>query len=136
VPNPGGPGSPATSFAAYYSAFAPLRARRDILLIDPRGTGRSGALSCPALAQVDPLNVRKDVVAVCAHDVGPRPSLYGSAAVADDIDAVRAALGRLPSRLASGRSSMPSRPTTRRASRRPSSASADRDGCSPPSPLR
>src|SRR3954468_17240450 len=93
VPNPGGPGTPATSFAAYYAAFAPLRARRDILLIDPRGTGRSRALSCPALAQVDPLTVRKDVVAVCAHDLGPRPGLYGSAPAADDIDAVRAALG-------------------------------------------
>src|SRR5919206_4209030 len=27
VPNPGGPGASATSFAAYYSAFAPLGAR-------------------------------------------------------------------------------------------------------------
>lgn len=94
VANPGGPGMAATSFAPYDSAFAPLRARRDILLIDPRGTGRSGALSCPGLAQLDPLTVRKAAIApACAPELGPRAGLYGTAAVADDIDAVRAALG-------------------------------------------
>src|SRR5919109_123565 len=93
VPNPGGPGSPATSFAPFYSAFASLRARRDVLLIDPRGTGRSGALSCPSLAQLNPLTARKDAIGVCAHDLGSRTGLYGSAAVAHDIEAVRATLG-------------------------------------------
>ena len=31
----------------YLKAFAPLRARRDLLLIDVRGTGQSGPLTLP-----------------------------------------------------------------------------------------
>src|SRR3954447_25586524 len=50
VPNPGGPGNATTSFAPYTAAFAPLLDRRDLLLVDARGTGRSEALSCPTLA--------------------------------------------------------------------------------------
>ncbi|MGZ6638411.1 MAG: hypothetical protein ACXVII_36815, partial [Solirubrobacteraceae bacterium] len=50
VPNPGGPGGSASGFAGVYlKAFAPLRARRDLLLIDVRGTGQSGPLTCPTL---------------------------------------------------------------------------------------
>jgi pimeloyl-ACP methyl ester carboxylesterase len=94
VPNPGGPGSPATTYAPFYSAFAPLRARHDVLLVDPRGTGSSGALACPGLAALDPLTARKDAIGpACAPALGSHAGLYGSAAVADDIDAVRAALG-------------------------------------------
>ena len=49
VPNPGGPGQSTTASAGLYlDALAPLRRRRDLLLIDPRGTGQSGALGCPA----------------------------------------------------------------------------------------
>ena len=93
VPNPGGPGNSTTAFAAYEPAFAPLRARRDLLLIDARGTGRSGALSCPSLAAHDPLSVDKTTLgALCAGDLGARAGLYGSAAIADDIEAVRATL--------------------------------------------
>src|SRR4051794_36676355 len=94
LPNPGGPGDSATAFATYLSAFAPLRARRDLLLIDARGTGKSGALSCPSLAALDPLSIDKTMLGtVCARDLGARAGLYGSAAVADDIEAVRATLG-------------------------------------------
>jgi pimeloyl-ACP methyl ester carboxylesterase len=94
LPNPGGPGNSTTAFAPYKSAFAPLRARRDVLLVDARGTGRSGALSCPGLARPDPLSIDKATIGtVCAADMGARAGLFGSAAVADDFDAVRAALG-------------------------------------------
>ncbi len=94
VPNPGGPGDSTTAFSLYEPAFAPLRARRDLLLIDARGTGGSGALSCPSLAARDPLSIDKPMLgALCARDLGARAGLYGSAAIADDIDAVRAALG-------------------------------------------
>src|SRR3954468_7751760 len=45
--NPGGPGEPAIAHAAEIAEqLAPLLATRDLLLIDPRGTGRSAALSC------------------------------------------------------------------------------------------
>jgi pimeloyl-ACP methyl ester carboxylesterase len=94
VPNPGGPGNSTTAFTIYQSAFAPLRGRRDLLLIDARGTGMSGALTCPSLAALDPLSIDKTTLGtVCARDLGARAGLYGSAAIADDIDAVRATLG-------------------------------------------
>ena len=95
VPNPGGPGMATIASAALYTrALAPLRRDRDLLLIDPRGTGQSGALSCPSLAAHDPLSLDfTSIGAICGADLGPRAGLYGSAAVADDIDAVRAALG-------------------------------------------
>jgi pimeloyl-ACP methyl ester carboxylesterase len=95
APNPGGPGDSTIANAGRYTtALAPLRTRRDLLLIDPRGTGQSGALSCPSVAAHDPLTLDQTVLGkLCAQDLGPRASLYGTAAAADDIDAVRAALG-------------------------------------------
>ncbi|MDA0170970.1 alpha/beta hydrolase [Solirubrobacter taibaiensis] len=95
VPNPGGPGSGAIAEAATYEElFAPLRERRDLLLIDPRGTGGSGALACPSLAARDPLTLDlAGLVATCGADLGPRANFYGAAATADDFEAVRAKLG-------------------------------------------
>ena len=98
VPNPGGPGGSASGFAGVYlKAFAPLRARRDLLLIDVRGTGQSGPLTCPTLtaqAARDPLSLDERALArLCGADLGARAALYDTAAAADDIDAVRAALG-------------------------------------------
>jgi pimeloyl-ACP methyl ester carboxylesterase len=98
VPNPGGPGGSASGFAGtYLKAFAPLRARRDLLLVDVRGTGRSGPLTCPTLtaqAARDPLSIDERTLArLCGADLGARGALYDTAAAADDIDAVRATLG-------------------------------------------
>jgi pimeloyl-ACP methyl ester carboxylesterase len=94
APNPGGPGNSTIASAALYTeALAPLRTRRDLLLIDPRGTGRSGPVSCPSLAGQDPLSLDlRGVGKLCGADLGAHAGLYGSAAVADDIDAVRATL--------------------------------------------
>jgi pimeloyl-ACP methyl ester carboxylesterase len=95
VPNPGGPGEAAIAQAARYTqGLAGLRRDRDLLLIDPRGTGQSGALPCPSLATHNPLSIDfTDIAGLCGTDLGAHAGLYGSAAVADDIDAVRAALG-------------------------------------------
>jgi pimeloyl-ACP methyl ester carboxylesterase len=95
VPNPGGPGqSTIASAGLYTTALGPLRRDQDLLLIDPRGTGQSGVLQCPGLTAHDPLSLDlRTVGTICGAELGPRAGLYGSAAVADDIDAVRAALG-------------------------------------------
>ena len=95
VANPGGPGDAAIANAGrYLQPLAPLRRDRDLLLIDPRGVGESGALGCPSLAAQDPLSLDiRSLARFCGADLGARAGLYGSAAVADDIDAVRAALG-------------------------------------------
>jgi pimeloyl-ACP methyl ester carboxylesterase len=94
VPNPGGPGDATIAFPLYEPAFAALHDRFDVLLIDARGTGASGALSCPSIAQRDPLSVDKAAIGrVCAGDLGAQARFYTSAAIADDFDAVRAVLG-------------------------------------------
>src|SRR5580658_7057985 len=50
VATEGGPGYPATdSRDEYLALFAPLRARYDVLIMDNRGTGRSGAVDCREL---------------------------------------------------------------------------------------
>jgi pimeloyl-ACP methyl ester carboxylesterase len=89
----GGPGYSAINNMQqpYLSMFGPLLARRDLVLIDQRGVGRSRAIDCPALQKGigDPYSL----VAGCGAQLGASSDLYGSAEVAADIDAVRAALG-------------------------------------------
>jgi pimeloyl-ACP methyl ester carboxylesterase len=84
--------------AEYAQGLAPLRARRDLLFIDQRGTGRSGVLACRAMRGVVPTLMPRDEllsrIGTCGRQLGRRAGLYGTAAAADDIDAVRAALGR------------------------------------------
>jgi pimeloyl-ACP methyl ester carboxylesterase len=98
--NPGGPGDPTIANAAQTAKmFAPLLDHRDLLLVDPRGTGRSEALHCPTddhprLEDVfaTPAHAFEDI-GQCGRELGPRTAYYGTAAVADDFDAVRTALG-------------------------------------------
>jgi pimeloyl-ACP methyl ester carboxylesterase len=78
---PGGPGdSGLAAFARRLRSFDAIRATHDLVIVDPRGTGASGPLACG------------DAVA-CAAALGRASSLYTSRAVADDAEAVRAALG-------------------------------------------
>jgi pimeloyl-ACP methyl ester carboxylesterase len=81
----------------YAQGLAPLRSRRDVLFVDQRGTGRSGVLACRALRGAVPaLSSREQLLSLigkCGRQLGSRMGLYGTAAAADDIDAVRAALG-------------------------------------------
>lgn len=95
VPNPGGPGAANEPASAVERQFAPLRDHYDLLLIDPRGVGRSGKLECrlPAnLAVLGPVGL-EDAVGACGRSLGPLAGAYGSATIADDFDDVRAALG-------------------------------------------
>ncbi|MFI5952215.1 alpha/beta hydrolase [Cryptosporangium sp. NPDC051539] len=99
VPNPGGPGTSTIDVGgkSFDDALAPLLDRRDLLLIDPRGVGRSSPLSCPALAgpvrAFASLERQRTLIGECGRQLGDRADDYGSAAVADDLDAVRATLG-------------------------------------------
>lgn len=88
----GGPGYPSRgSLASYLQLFGPLLDTRQLLLVDNRGTGRSGALRCPALQQ-DPF-VTPASVAACGIQLGERAPLYGTGPAADDLAAVLDALG-------------------------------------------
>jgi pimeloyl-ACP methyl ester carboxylesterase len=95
VPNPGGPGAGVIDQAeGYVETLGPLLDRRDLLLVDPRGTGRSTALHCAAAEAVSALRAdTSELVAACGRELGAQANSYGSAAIADDIEAVRSALG-------------------------------------------
>ncbi len=87
----GGPGYSTTgSRDGYVRMLHGLRDRRDILLIDKRGTGRSSPINCPALQNAY-LPSEADIAA-CANQLGPRAWFYRSADAADDVAAVMAAL--------------------------------------------
>jgi pimeloyl-ACP methyl ester carboxylesterase len=82
----------------YAQGLAPLRDRRDLLFVDYRGATQSGALACRALRGTELAFVSRAryvaAIGACGRQLGPRVGLYGTAAAADDIEAVRAALGR------------------------------------------
>ncbi|MFF4625157.1 alpha/beta hydrolase [Nonomuraea jabiensis] len=96
APNPGGPGGSTVGTAPLWrEILGPLLDDHDLLLMDPRGVGMSDWLDC---------DVRKDVLALppapqvrelgrCARSIGERRRYYTSAAVADDLDDLRARLG-------------------------------------------
>jgi pimeloyl-ACP methyl ester carboxylesterase len=94
VPSAGGPGLSNTTLATlgiWSSVFGSLLDRRDLLAIDDRGTGRSAVIDCPALQ-----HFTGDLLAAvraCGTQLGVAASRYGSGDVAEDVDAVRAALG-------------------------------------------
>jgi pimeloyl-ACP methyl ester carboxylesterase len=102
----GGPGGAASEdYPAIAPALAPLRQRRDILLIDQRGTGGSNALSCSTDGGVDqppaPMAQPPDpsarvrllqrcLAAVRAHAA---PEHYTTSDAIRDLEAFRLALG-------------------------------------------
>lgn len=88
----GGPGySTIASRWWYRDLFKPLLDRRDLLLMDLRGTGRSDAIDCPALQSYR--GSWKRNVALCGRQLGPLAERYGSAFAAADLVAVLDALG-------------------------------------------
>lgn len=74
------------------SPIAPLLRHRDLLVFDQRGTGQSGLLRCPLLETTTDFDANPEQ-AECAQRLGPRRDYYESVDSADDIEAVRAALG-------------------------------------------
>ena len=75
VPHEGGPGYSTTSTASYYAPmYGPLLDRRNLLLVDQRGTGRSEAMNCPALQD---LKIAYNVAAGrCGRSLGARADDY------------------------------------------------------------
>ena len=93
VATEGGPGYPAReSRTDYLALFAPLRDRYDVLLMDNRGTGSSGAVDCPSLQRPD-ARLTIEAVGDCGRQLGPAAFLYSTAYAADDLAALLDALG-------------------------------------------
>ena len=89
----GGPGQGASSVTEGFNTdvFGAI-GRRDLIVVDQRGTGRSGALACRELEAPGeaPIDAR---TATCAGKLGARRSLYTTADSVEDLEAVRAELG-------------------------------------------
>lgn len=92
----GAPGEAATeAYVPLASALDPLRARRDVLLLDRRGTGGSQALRCEGLdLSAPPATIARDVAA-CRASLSARADLrrYGTMDSVADLEALRAELG-------------------------------------------
>jgi pimeloyl-ACP methyl ester carboxylesterase len=88
----GGPGYSTTDSRSYYLELdRALMDRRDLLLVDARGTGLSRALDCKALRRTVTRYVRR--AGRCARQLGPRVDRYTTRASVDDLAAVLDALG-------------------------------------------
>jgi pimeloyl-ACP methyl ester carboxylesterase len=90
LPQEGGPGYSSTGTRDYYLAiFDALRDRRDVLIVDKRGTGLSTPINCPALQSG---SLALSAVADCAKQLGNTAWFYGTDFAAQDIVAVLDAL--------------------------------------------
>jgi pimeloyl-ACP methyl ester carboxylesterase len=93
---PGGPGQAGSDLGRIIdTAFARARDGRDIVLFDPRGTGRSTPLHCAFDVTLRPFDADAltragRACAAPAGDFGPVPAL---SAIASDVEALRRALG-------------------------------------------
>jgi len=90
----GGPGQSASAAFGFDSLalFGHALDRRDLIVVDQRGSGRSGLLRCPRLERSNILRASA-AAADCAKRLGPRRAFYTSRDTADDLDAVRRQLG-------------------------------------------
>jgi pimeloyl-ACP methyl ester carboxylesterase len=100
----GGPGEGVAAYARFLAgdpALREIRQKRDIVLIDQRGTGRSNPLDCTFYG--DPVDFRRaaadlypvDAVRACKAELEKRADLrlYTTALAADDFNEIRGWLG-------------------------------------------
>ena len=97
----GGPGQAATDLLQVFAGNREIRARRDIVFVDQRGSGRSNPLNCDLYGDPpDPKRVLAgpfpiDAVRACRQSLEAVADLaqYTTAAAMDDVDDVRQWLG-------------------------------------------
>jgi pimeloyl-ACP methyl ester carboxylesterase len=94
----GGPGQAATeAYAPLIDALQAVNQGRDLVLVDQRGTGDSNPLACPIDDEAVGFEVDNDAYTAflqeCLAQLEANPALYTTAIAADDLDAVRDALG-------------------------------------------
>ena len=98
----GGPGEASIPWGLYTAGqLASLRQKRDVLLVDLRGTGRSGRLFCPELQGDESIQtflddfLPLDKIHACRDRLKKEVDLswYTTDAAVDDVEEVRTALG-------------------------------------------
>jgi pimeloyl-ACP methyl ester carboxylesterase len=91
----GGPGQQGIDFATQSAlSLEPALSRYRLVVLDQRGTGRSGVLRCPGVQSARALDVVAPTeLAACAAQIGPRRAFYTSADTVLDLESVRKALG-------------------------------------------
>ena len=96
IPFAGGPGE---SITAQIERFAPLSGAvpdSDLLIVDVRGAGRSGALTCAVLDDASERAVgtrQVEDAARCAEQIGARRNHYTTVASVLDVESIRRGLG-------------------------------------------
>lgn len=90
----GGPGGAGRALVnGLRDVLDPALDDRELVGLDPRGTGRSGLVRCPALERETRLQHEAPAAAECARILGPARAFYTTEDTVADIEAVRAALG-------------------------------------------
>jgi pimeloyl-ACP methyl ester carboxylesterase len=110
VPLLGGPGESAIEAAQMFvERLAPMLNDRDLLLVDERGTGQSGALRCRFFSPDRPAESLQNLfpparVESCAHELAAHADLtqYSYQRFANDLEKVRQTLGYGPLNLVAG----------------------------------
>ena len=94
----GGPGQAATeSYPLLSTAFERIHQKRDIILVDQRGTGQSNPLTCTGIEDID-LDAKDNQelanrLRICLSQLDANPALYTTANAMQDLDQVRDTLG-------------------------------------------
>ena len=92
----GGPGQAATeSYLQLSFAFGRINQKRDIVLVDQRGTGASNPLECSALdePETESSSDTEQFLKSCLERLDADPRFYTTSIAMQDLDQVRAALG-------------------------------------------
>jgi pimeloyl-ACP methyl ester carboxylesterase len=90
----GGPGQAAAPYlAGSADYFRSLLPGYTIVAVDTRGTGASGLLRCPEYENGTATSDWGKLIPECADEIGPQRQFYSTRDSADDLDAVREALG-------------------------------------------
>ena len=93
----GGPGEASTEdYVRVSAAFGRLNGKRDIVLADQRGTGKSSPLKCAPMVEESDANDDAEIetgIRSCLKQLNADTRFYGTLPAVDDLDQVRAALG-------------------------------------------
>jgi pimeloyl-ACP methyl ester carboxylesterase len=91
----GGPGQQGIDFATPSAqSLEPALRQYRLVVLDQRGTGKSGVLRCPGIQSSRALDVVAPAqLASCASRIGPRRTFYTSADTVLDLETIRRVLG-------------------------------------------